>query len=139
MNDHIEEYKFHEKENKNNCKTKNNKLNKNEIYDNKANKSSEDIKNNKKLKIKEKDIIINKCKLYRNDYIDTSIENENILENKKINIKEKKYKIKFNIIYTIYFYYIILGIIFFSQFIKCYNRKIKLASTYINLKVIGII
>ena len=36
-----------------------------------------------------------------------------------------------------YFYYIILNIIFFSQFIKCYNRKIELASSYIFLKVIG--
>ena len=135
--DHLEEYKSHEKDNKINYKTKNNEFNKNEIYDNEANKYSEDIKNNKKLKLKENDMIINKCKLYRNDYIDTFIEKKNILENKKIKTKEKKYKIKFNIIYIIYFYYIILGIIFFSQFIKCYNRKIKLASTYINLKVIG--
>ena len=95
-------------------------MNKNEIYENKPNEYYEDIKNNKKLN--ENKII----KLYRND----NIENENILENIKIKRKEKIYK--FNIIYII-----ILNIIFFSQFIKCYNRKIELASSYINLKIIG--
>ena len=64
------------------------------------------------------------------------IKNKNILENIIIKRKEKKYNIIFNIIYIIYFYYIILNNIF-SQFIKCYNRKIELASSYINLKVNG--
>ena len=107
MNKHIKEYKSQENENKYNYKRKNNKLNINEKYENKPNEYYEDIKNNKKLNENK----INK--LYRND----NIENENILENIKIKRKERKYK--FNIIYII-----ILNIIFFSRFIKCYNRKI---------------
>ena len=119
MNDHLVEYRTQEKENKNNYNRKNNKLNKNKIFENKPNDISEDIKNNKKLK---------------NNFF---YENKNILANIKIKGNEKKYKIKLNIIYIIYFHYIILNAIFFSQFIKCSNRKIELSSSFINLKVIG--
>ena len=121
-----------ENENKNNYKRKNIKLNKNEIYENNPNEYYEE--NNKKLKLN--DVYINKYKLCRNDYLDDFIENKNILENIKIKRKEKKYKIRFNIINIIYFYYIILNIIF-SQLIKCYKRKIESVSSYINLKIIG--
>ena len=124
MNKNIKEYRTQKNENKNNYKIKNNKLKKNEIYENKPNKYYEDIK---KIKLKENNIY--KRKLYINDYIDDYIDNKNKLENIKI---KKKKKYKFNIIYII-----ILNIIFFSQFIKCFNRKIELASSYINLKVIG--
>ena len=133
MNVQLEEYISQENKNKNNYKRKINKLNKNEIYENKSKEYYENIKNN--IKLNENSIYINKYKLYTNYYIDAIIENKNVLEN--IKIKEKKYKSKFNRIYIMYFYYIILNIIFFSQFIKCYNRKIELASSYIYLKVIG--
>ena len=137
MNEHLEEYRSQENEIKNNHKIKNNKLNKNEIYENTSNKYFENIKNNKNLKLNENNKYVNKCILYRNNYIDDFIENKKILENIKIKRKEKKYKIKFNIIYIFYFYNIILNIIFFSQYIKCYIKKIEFASSYINLKTKG--
>ena len=122
-----------ENENKNNYKRKNIKLNKNEIYENNPNEYYEE--NNKKLKLN--DVYINKYKLCRNDYLDDFIDNKNILENIKIKRKERKYKIKYYRINIIYFYYIMLNIVLFSQYVKCYKRKIELAYSYINLKIIG--
>ena len=60
-----------------------------------------------------------------------------MLKNIKNKRQEKKEKIKLNLIYIIFFNYIILNVIFLSHFTKCYNSKIKLAYSYINLKVIG--
>ena len=142
-NDHLEEYRYKENGKKINNKEKDRKLDENEIYENVSNECFKDDKkgkNNKKnkiLKFVENNININKFKLYENCYIDDFIENNNLLENIKNNSIDKKYKIKFKRIYIIYFYYIILNIIFFSQLIKCYDRKIELAYSYINLKIIG--
>ena len=143
MNDHLEENRYKENGKKNNSLGKDRKLDENEIWENVSNecfkddKKGKNNKNNKKLKFEENNLFINKFKLYENCYIDDFIENNNLLENIKNKRKDKKYNIKFNIIYIIYFYYIILNIIFFSQFIKCYNRKIELDYSYINLKIIG--
>ena len=49
----------------------------------------------------------------------------------------EKYITKFKTIYITYFYILILHIFFFQKYIKCYNRKIELKSSYINLKTKG--
>jgi len=77
-----------------------------------------------------------------NNLIDDFIINKNITNNLEIKRKYKtkhieKNKIEFNKIYIISFYYIILNIILFSHFIKCYNRNIIFASSYIKLKTNG--
>ena len=143
MNDHLEGSRYKENGKKINNLGSDRKFDENEICENvpnecfKDDKKGKNNKKNKKIKFEENNLFINKFKLYENCYIDNFIENNNLLENIKNKRKDKKYKIKFNIIYIIYFYYIILNIIFFSQFIKCYNRKIELDYSYINLKIIG--
>ena len=63
---------------------------------------------------------------------------ENNLEIKK-NIEKNNENniIKFNNIYNISYFIIISYLVIFSQFIKCNNRKIELASSYIKLKTNG--
>ena len=82
-------------------------------------------------------------KLYGNYYADDLIENKKLPNNLEIQGRYMakfltNYNNKFNKIYIISFYVIILNIIFFPKCIKCCHKKIEIASSYINLKTKGI-
>ena len=136
-NDNLEEYRYQENGKIINIKEKHKKLDKNKIYENEPHECSKDDKKGKNNKLEENIIYANKFKLDGNYYTDDSKENNNFCENLKYKKKVKNNRIKFNRIYIIYFYSIIFKIIFILQFIKCINRKIELAYSLINLKIIG--
>ena len=72
------------------------------------------------------------------EYINNKKNKTQILDNLKIRRRYIKInKDKYNKIYSIYFYIFIICKIFILQFIKCNNRKIELASSYIKLKTNG--
>ena len=125
-------------------KVNNNKMYKKSKFDEKKEKTQISKRYKKKMmrmkkKIRNKTYIRKKFNiLFENYYIDDSIEKKNQLNNLKIQRRyKKKSKDKCNKIYIIYLYFFIISKIFFSQFIKCYNRKIELATSYINLKING--
>ena len=125
---------------KNNNIIKNNKLYKKQKYENEPMKCFEDgkiEKNNKKLKLEKKNE-----KMVNNYYASKSYNNFNedkaMLNNLNLQKKyNKKNKDKFNEIHIHFFYLFIIIEILFSQFIKCNQREIKFASSYIKLKTKG--
>ena len=157
-NNNIKELNTQENVNEMNYKRKNKKLNKNEKYEKESNIKTEDGKKEKNYKnlelIKKKENIqTNKKRIEGDDKAEINIENNKYEVynkfNRKYKFEEKKevrnkadlqrgyikiYKDKYNKISMIYFYLFILYQIFFSQFIKCCNIKIKLSFSYINLK-----
>ena len=138
MNNHSIKENYQEKENKIYYKRKISKLNKNEIYENELNDYSKEEKTEKindKLKLNEKKIYINKCKLCKNCFINNKLENDNLSNNLKSRRKDIRYNIKLNSIQIIFFYYFILNAILFSHFIKSNNRKIKLSYSFISLRI----
>jgi len=126
MNNNSKEEISLQKENKNIYQEKINKANKNKVFKNELNEDLKEKNNVYKNK---------KCnKLNRNYYINNLIENKNISNNtQRKYMNRNKYKKK----YFIYFYLLFISKIFFSQFIKCNYRKIKLEYSYIDLKVKG--
>ena len=153
-NDNIEEDNYQENENILKYKRKYKKMNKKEKYENKSNEYLKDrkiFKNNKKLKLKKEKSQLNKIDSKENikyifnnrNFIDDFIINKNLTNNleykRRYILKHiENINFKFNKNYIIFFYDIILNIILlFSQLIICNNRKIELASSYINLKIKG--
>ena len=154
----LEEYYSKEYRKKTNYKGKDKIFNNKEKYEKESNinleegkkgklkleKNKEKIQTNKKGNIKDNKDERNIFeydgydKFYKKYYIDNFIENKYLPDD--LNIKRRYIKMnknKYNKFHFIYFYFIIINITFFLQFINCNHRKIEFTSSYIKLKTNG--